>query len=938
MRLRPSGIVVLSALLCVGIAPARSYAARTLGGGAEPPPAGVLRTAVPPSETAPSVSKAPLIQRAPAIGETLYVYNENLNNRTSPSNEGGFTHYDQSLKPTAWHVDSIPALSCQGAVWWCGIVDSLWIYDSNRAGYDNDWTQYLSNTVDLSGVAANTPVTLSFRHRFNAEPNYDYGFVEVWDPTEDWQLLTSYTGTVPNNQSLCDSVTLAIPDSTRLKYNPLLFRFTFTSDVGYSSADGLYNGDGWIIDNITVKAGTQVKFFDDGHGTTGTWNVSTFPGVGDFFWLSNNVFTEDICSSNTSTVWSDWDPVVQSAVPRMDDLLSTPPIAINRASNAFVEFDVYRNLPLLACFYYHLNFRTKNAGDANWGLWQDPTFFVYYGGNKDWIRQRIPLPGAGNHDSLQVQLGLRDYATTFCGGVSSAGGVYTFFDNIAIGVIGTAPPSFIVRDIDFFNDTFQTTPFFKDDNFNSPVGDSTVVNVNASFGYKQGFMYYRTGPGAFASTPLARVAPAIPTHFQADVPPGSYPAGTTLEYYFSATDSLNNSAVYPPDAITAQHYLTASILPIKTATNPAGGCFDSLATILFVNHFSGRETSPRIADALKALGHKFDTWDVNGPSSGVGNCLGGSDPLDPQYHWPVTDVNALLQYKTIIWHSGDLSSFTITKEDQAVLQSWIQQTGKDRNLWITGDDVAFELATTGVDYNSFLSFTAGVRYLRDSWETPPQDTLHPVVSGVAGGPAAGRFMHVNGDCPIINKFDMLASSTTAQANGKSGTLLRYPNNQPAATRYATKYASFGTDSARSVFMGFSFNSVEEGGERIQLAKAIAQTYFNEVPCYTATGVEEEPAGNAPPVRTQLFQNAPNPFNPETAIRFTVAGRGPVRIDIFSVTGRRIRTLVDKTYPPGDYTVRWDGTDDHGHPLASGAYFYRFRAEGAADSKKLILLR
>src|SRR6266853_122368 len=81
---------------------------------------------------------------------------------------------------------------------------------------------------------------------------------------------------------------------------------------------------------------------------------------------------------------------------------STPPIAINRASNAFVEFDVYRNLPLLACFYYHLNFRTKNVGDANWGLWQDPTFFVYYGGNKDWIRQRIPLPGAGNHDSLQV--------------------------------------------------------------------------------------------------------------------------------------------------------------------------------------------------------------------------------------------------------------------------------------------------------------------------------------------------------------------------------------------------------------------------------------------------------------------------------------------------------------------------------------------------------
>jgi hypothetical protein len=505
-------------------------------------------------------------------------------------------------------------------------------------------------------------------------------------------------------------------------------------------------------------------------------------------------------------------------------------------------------------------------------------------------------------------------------------------------VIGTAPPSFIVRDIDLFNDTFRTTPFFRDDNFNAPVGDTTVVNVNASFGYKQGFMYYRTGPGAFSTTPLARVAPALPTRFEADVPPGSYPAGTTLEYYFSATDSLNTTAYYPTDAITAQHYLTASILPVKTATNPAGGCFDSLATILYVNHFSGRETSPRIVDALKALGHKLDTWEVNGPSSGVGNCLGGSDPMDTQYHWPVTDVNALNQYKTIIWHSGDLSSFTISKEDQAVLQSWIQQSGRDRNLWITGDDVGFELATTGTEWNSFLGFTVGMRYIRDVWENAPQDTLHPALTGVAGGPAAGRFLHINGDCPILNKFDMIASSASAAANGKAGTLLRYPNTQPAATRYATKYNSFGTDSARAVFMGFSFNSIEEGGERLQLAKAVAQTYFKEVPCYTPTGVEENPVGAAPPARTQLFQNAPNPFNPETAIRFTVAGRGPVRIDIFSVNGRRVRTLVDKAYEPGDYTVRWDGTDDQGHSLASGAYFYRFRAAGASDSKKLILLR
>jgi hypothetical protein len=618
--------------------------------------------------------------------------------------------------------------------------------------------------------------------------------------------------------------------------------------------------------------------------------------------------------------------------------VNTPPIATNQASDVFVEFDVYRNLPLYGCFYYHLNFRTRNVGDADWGVWQDPTFFVYYGGSKDWIRQRIPLPGGGDHDSVQVQLGLRDYANVFCDGVSSAGGVYALFDNVALGVIGTAPPSFVVRDIDLFQDTFQTAPFMaRDDNFNTPIGDSAVVNVNASFGLKQASMYWRMNGAPFASQPLANVAPALPTRFYADVPPGGYPANTTLEYYFSATDSLDNTAYYPADAFTSQHYLSASILPLKTAVNPSMGCFDSLATILFVNHFSGRETSPRIADALTALGFKFDTWDVNAPSSGTGNGLGGAPAGDMQYHWPITDVNSLLQYKTIIWHSGDLSSFTITPEDQAVIESWIQQSGKDRNFWITGDDVANELAS-GVDYNSFAGFTCGARYVRDLWESPPQDTLHPIVSGLAGSPTAGRAFHLNADCPSIKRFDMIAPSPTAPSNGKSGLLFKYPNNQGAATRYATKYVSFGTDSARVVFMGFSFNSIEEGGERLQTAKAVVQTYFKEQPCYLASAVEDDPATEAPSIRTRLFQNAPNPFNPETVIRYAVARRGPVEIQVFDVAGRLVRDLVHEVKEPGAYQARWDGTDDAGHPLASGAYFYRFRADGVTDAKKLILLR
>ncbi len=912
----------------------------------EPPPAGVVRTqALPADQVDPSTGLVRTFSRAPAAGETLYVWSDSLNTRSSPSNEGGFTHYDSSVKPTAWHIDNY--LACQGNAMWCGLFDTTYVCPSHR-GYDNDWTQYLMNKVDLTTVPPGTPVSLSFKFHFDAEPNYDFGYVEVLDLVNSWTPLVTLTGKV-NNAGTCDTMTLAIPDSIWTQYladstgsgTPMPFRFTFTSDVGYSTADGFYCGDGFVVDNVTVKAGSTVKFFDDFEHGYGTWQRTVSPGVGDYFWLRSNVTSEDVCSPNHGTVWTDWDPLLESFVPRQDNFVVTPPVGVNHASVVFTAFDVYRNLPLNACYFYHLNFRTKNIGDTFWSNWIDPTEFVYYGGNKDWIRQYISLAGASDHDSVQVELGFRDYGPIYCGGSVSSANIYSYYDNIAIGVIGNAPPTFISRDIDLFQDSFFTSPFmYRDDNFNTPVGDSAVVQVNASHGYRSGFMYYRLNNGSFSSIPLQQSTPAAPAYRYADVPAGSYPANTVLSYYFAVTDSLNNTSYLPANAPTSNTYFTASVLPLKSATNPALGCTDSLAHILFVNHFSGREPQPYIANALTAWGYKFDTWDVNGPSSGIGNCLGGSPvPGVPQEYWPATDVNSLLQYSTIIWNSGNLTSFTITPLDEAVIQSWIQQAGRDRNFYITGDDVGYELSVLGADYNSFLSFTCGVQFLRNDWENLPKDTLNPVITGPAGGPTAGRFFHLNGGCPLMNNFDLIQLSTQAQF-GKSGILLTYPNTFPAATRYATKYTSFGTDSARVAFEGFSFNYIQEGGERLQLLKSILTGYFKEPVCYYASGVPEDtPGQSVPGIRDALEQNAPNPFNPETAIGYSVSQAGPVEIRIYNVAGALVRRIEQRASSPGRYAAHWDGTDDGGRRLASGVYFYEIQTgSGFRASRKLLMLK
>ena len=853
--------------------------------------------------------------------------------------QGGWTHFDASGGPTAWHIDSFQG--CSGNGWWCGMIDSSWVLDNNRAGYGNSWTQYLENSVNVSSIAAGTPVTLSFTYKMNCERPFDFGVLSVGDLSDFYIDLATFTGVTG-----CTTFSVVIAESTWIGWKnypggpkPMPFRFTFFSDNAYSSEDGLYQGEGWFIDNVEVDAGAQVKFFDDMEHGPGTWVRTTLPAVGDYYQIKANVATEDLCTDNRTNVWVMWDPVMLSLIPRLDDRLVTPAVDTDRSSTVLVAFDIYRNLPLEGCFYYSLLYRTRNVGDPTWGPYKDPTGLLYYGSSKDWIRQKVTLPEAGGKDSVQVQFIVKDYGQIYCGGPAGFANIYTLFDNVAIGIKMTAPPVFIQRDLDLFQDTFRTTAFFGNDNFNTPLGDSAVIQVGTSRGYKNGFMYYRLNNGSWSSTSLQQSNPSYPTIRYADVPPGSYGAGTTLQYYFAVTDSADSVAYLPKNAPFTQTYLSASILPVKSATNPALGCTDSLAQILFVNNNSGREPEATIAKALAAQGYKFDTWDVNGPTSGAGNTPGGPPAGDPYYFWPGSSTNDLIRYSTIIWHAGSLSEFTVRQPDQALIQSWIQQPGKNRNLYLVGDNIAYELIVLNQNYNSFLDFTMGARYLRNVWEDFPQDTLHPLITGYATSPSAGRLMHVNSDCPQIEDFDLITTSTGAPARGKSGNFLRYPNTFPAATRFATKYVSFGSDSARTILQAFNFNDIEEGGERIRLIKNVVTDYFQVPACYFPTGVEDDPVSGAPAVPNMLFQNAPNPFNPETTIRYAVAGPGWATIRIYGAGGALVRTLVDRHHAAGYYTVRWDGKDDAGRKLSSGVYFYKLEsASGASEAKKLLMLK
>ena len=902
----------------------------------------------PSPDPLPSGAKAAArraIQVPPPV-EEVYVFQDSLDGHPL-DDEGGWSHFDASQGTTAWHRDTV--LSCSGSSWWCGKVDSSWTGDPNRAGYENNWDQFLENGVNLAGVAPGTPVVMTVKHKFYAEPNYDYGLLQINDLQDFYLDFAQFTGRVPATGTGCDSFTVAIPESIWTKWNtagpggtprPTPFRFVFKSDLAYSSADGLYPGDGWIIEEVRVTAGGVMKFYDNMDSGPGAWVRTTLPGVGDFFALDNDVITEDLCYQNRTSMWVDWDPVLLSVVPRQDNRLVTPAVDIDRASQVLVAFDVYRNMPLAGCFYYSVNYRHKMVG-GNWSAWLDPTQLLYYGSQKDWIRQKINLPLAGGKDSVQAMFIVKDYGPIYCGGSTGYSNIYPLFDNVAIGVRAVTPPIFIARDLDLFQDTFRTTAFFNGgDNFNTPVGDSAVIQVSTPRGYKNGFMYYRLNTGSWFSIPLQISDPAVPTFRYADVPMGNYPANSTLWYYFAVTDSTDSTSYLPTNAPSAQVFYSASILPVKSAINPSLGCTDSLATILFVNNARGVETEATMAKAMIAQGYKFDTWDVNAPTTGAGNTPGGTPAGDPTYIWPGSTTANLTQYSAILWHSASLGQFTIRSTDQALIQSWIQQSGKNRNLLVAGDDVAADLILGGNNFNSFLEFTMGATFLRDLWENFPQDTLHPVVTGTpAPSPSVGRLFHINADCPNMEDPDLIGVSASAVSRGKTGQWLKWPGTLAAATRFATKYNQLAPDSARSIAMSFNFNNIEEAGERIRHVKDILTGYFKVNACYFATAVETDPATPAPAFADALHQNAPNPFNPVTTIRYSVAQAGKATIRIYNVSGSLVRTLVEGHHAAGPYSARWDGRDDHGRHLASGVYFYKLETpSGTTDSKKLIMLK
>lgn len=88
----------------------------------------------------------------------------------------------------------------------------------------------------------------------------------------------------------------------------------------------------------------------------------------------------------------------------------------------------------------------------------------------------------------------------------------------------------------------------------------------------------------------------------------------------------------------------------------------------------------------------------------------------------------------------------------------------------------------------------------------------------------------------------------------------------------------------------------------------------------------------------LKQNSPNPFNPNTTIRYSLPNESTVTITIYDMLGKEINQLLSSIQQPGIHSVQWNGIDSRGNMMSAGIYLYKLQTRDFVRTKKMVLMK
>jgi len=185
-----------------------------------------------------------------------------------------------------------------------------------------------------------------------------------------------------------------------------------------------------------------------------------------------------------------------------------------------------------------------------------------------------------------------------------------------------------------------------------------------------------------------------------------------------------------------------------------------------------------------------------------------------------------------------------------------------------------------------------------------------------------------------------AGETIARLESKMGDYTGTPMEQEMLCKLATVYAYQLNDKQKAEAYAKRAAYLNPGNPLLDIAyNACGIEYNSSDFTDTSLGYQyvEKPVSPEDPLTektlTPSVAVSPNPANPATTISYTIAKSARVTLAIYSVTGQKVATLVDRTMPAGRHSVVFDGSS-----LASGVYFYRLETPGFAKTGKMLLVK
>jgi len=276
----------------------------------------------------------------------------------------------------------------------------------------------------------------------------------------------------------------------------------------------------------------------------------------------------------------------------------------------------------------------------------------------------------------------------------------------------------------------------------------------------------------------------------------------------------------------------------------------------------------------------------------------GGDPASPFYQRVAPEA-------AVMGHSmGGGASFLAAKEDPTITA--------------IANFAAAETDPSAIEAAPFVSAPALVFAGSYDCVTPPPSNQVPMYGALASG--CKTYVSITGASHC-----QFAESSVLCSLGEGGC------PSPAVSRAQQQAIAMGL---LGPWLDYHLKGDTNGFREFQDQLATRTDITHTEDC-DVTGIPAD-SGGAPGVATVVV--SPNPFNPSASIRFDLRAAARVRLVIYDLEGKTVRTLADGRLSAGPHTYFWDGRNDTGDALPSGVYFFRLEADGASTAGKLTLLR